>query len=153
LAAKQITKQIGNAKQKEGTGLRALQRVLHAEDDPDIQFLLQLTFETFSDFVYACYNNGEELLEALPAFKPDMVLLDMMMPKMNGLQTLAKLKADPLTQHLPVIFLTAKIQPEEVSHYELQGAFAILFKPFELALLPTKLERLWQRYHSAPPQV
>ncbi len=131
--------------------MRALQRILHAEDDQDIQFLLQMTFETFSDFVYVCHNNGEELLEALPAFKPDMILLDMMMPKMNGLQTLAKLKANPLTQHIPVIFLTAKIQPEEVSHYELQGAFAILFKPFELSLLPTKLERLWQRYHATPP--
>lgn len=133
--------------------MRSLQRILHAEDDQDIQFLLKMTFDTFSDFVYACYDNGEELLEALPDFKPDMILLDMMMPKLNGLQTLAQLKANPLTRHIPVIFLTAKIQPEEVSHYELQGAFAILFKPFELSELPGKLERLWQRYHKGlPPQ-
>lgn len=128
--------------------MKPLQRILHAEDDQDIQFLLKMTFETFSDFTYICCDNGEELLQTLPSFKPDMILLDMMMPKMNGLETLACIKANPHTQHIPVIFLTAKIQPEEVSDYELRGAFAILFKPFELSELPTKLERLWQRYHT-----
>lgn len=131
--------------------MRPLRHILHAEDDQDIQFLLQLTFDTFSDLTYLCCNNGEELLKALPSFAPDMILLDMMMPKMNGLETLAHLKKNPLTQGIPVIFLTAKMQPEEVSDYELQGAFSILFKPIELSELPGILEGLWQRYHTDHP--
>lgn len=132
--------------------MRPLKRILHAEDDQDIQFLLQMAFKTFSDFTYLCCPNGENLLETLPSFQPDMVVLDMMMPKMNGLETLARLKANPHTQHIPVVFLTAKIQPEEISDYKFKGAFAILFKPFELSQLPAKLERLWQRYHATKEQ-
>ena len=128
--------------------LKALQRILHAEDDFDIQFLLRLTFDAFPQFDYQCCNNGQELLDQLETFQPDLIVLDMMMPKLNGLQTLEKLKNNPETQSIPVIFLTAKIQPEEVNHYEAMGAFAILFKPLEITTLPTQLEELWQKHQA-----
>ncbi len=128
--------------------MKALQRILHAEDDFDIQFLLRLTFDAFPQFDYRCCNNGQELLDELPGFQPDLVVLDMMMPKLNGLETLKILKDNPETKGIPVIFLTAKIQPEEVSHYEAMGAFAILFKPLEITTLPTQLEALWQKHQT-----
>lgn len=127
--------------------MKPLERILHAEDDVDIQFLLELSFETRPEFVYHCCDNGEVLLSQVHDFQPDLIVLDMMMPRLNGLETLDKLKEDSRTRDIPVIFLTAKIQPEEVSHYQKRGAFAILFKPIELTSLPDQLKALWQSYH------
>ncbi len=123
------------------------QYLLHAEDDPDIQFLMELALESFSDIKYICCDNGEQLLQHVSDADdlPDLILLDMMMPIMNGLETLAHLKNDARTRQIPVVFLTAKIQPEEVERYIEKGAETVLFKPFEPTELPEQLKAIWQK--------
>src|SRR5688572_7756776 len=94
--------------------MKVLTRILLAEDDLDIQTVIRMSLRVrgVKDIVVA--DNGEECLALASEVKPDVILLDVMMPKLDGYETCRRLKADPATQGIPVIFLTAKAQYFEV---------------------------------------
>ena len=122
----------------------SLKTLWHAEDDPDIQFLMQMAVDSFSDIIYRCFDNGQALMQAMATAEtqPDLILLDMMMPVMDGLETLKTLRTGTYP-FIPVVFLTAKIQPEEVEKYVLAGAEKVLFKPFDPTVITRELERIY----------
>ena len=86
-----------------------LERILYAEDEPDIQAVAKLALEMVGGFTVQICNNGADALEKVTGFAPDLILLDVMMPGMDGPSTLQRLRADPATSNIPVIFLTAKV--------------------------------------------
>lgn len=113
----------------------ALNSVLLVEDDPDIQVVARMSLKMSGIPKITVVSNGEECLAKVGEVKPDLILLDVMMPKMDGYETCRRLKADPATQGIPVIFLTAKAQQFEITHGLKLGAAGYLIKPFNPSTL------------------
>lgn len=119
-----------------------LKKVLLAEDDPDIQKVAKMSLKFAGVANILVVENGEECLAAAGREKPDVILLDVMMPKMDGYETCRRLKQDPETQGIPVIFLTAKAQHFEVKKGLELGACGYLTKPFNPMTLHSEIAEL-----------
>lgn len=117
-------------------------KVLLAEDDPDIQKVVRMSLKVKGVKEIVVTDNGEECLAKLADFTPDVILLDVMMPKMDGYATCRKLKENPATKNIPVIFLTAKAQHYEVKQGIDAGALGYLIKPFDPMALHDQIAEL-----------
>jgi two-component system OmpR family response regulator len=120
------------------------ERILLVEDDTDIQVVGRLALEAVGGFTVEVCNSGQEALDRVGAFAPDLILLDVMMPGMDGPTTLVHLRADAATAQIPIIFMTAKVQPAEVKSYQAMGAMNVIAKPFDPMALPETIRALWQ---------
>jgi two-component system, OmpR family, alkaline phosphatase synthesis response regulator PhoP len=108
--------------------------VILAEDDPDIQLVARLALKR-AGFIVKVVGNGQEALDAIRQEPPDVVLLDWMMPELDGPETCRQLKADPSTSGIPIIFLTAKSQEAEIQRGLSLGAAGYVTKPFDALAL------------------
>ncbi|HYF41529.1 MAG TPA: response regulator [Ramlibacter sp.] len=122
---------------------KGLQNVLYVEDDPDIRTIAVLALEKVGKLTVRACASGPEALAAAPSFQADLLLLDVMMPGMDGPTTLARLRELPQTAQTPVVFMTAKVQPAEAEHYRALGAIGVISKPFEPMRLAQQLRDLW----------
>ncbi|RSZ58154.1 response regulator [Massilia atriviolacea] len=120
-----------------------LSLLLYVEDDPDIQTVAQMALEMVGGFTLRTCSSGREALQAAAECRPDLLLLDVMMPGMDGPTTLAELRKLPNTGSTPVIFMTAKVQAGEVAHYRSLGAIGVIAKPFDPMQLPVQVKALW----------
>jgi CheY-like chemotaxis protein len=106
-------------------------RILHVDDEPDIREVVDLSLALNPDFeVHACAS-GEEAISAAAEWSPIIILLDVMMPGMDGPTTLAQLRKNPRTAGIPVLFMTARAQTREVEHFCSLGAQGVISKPFD----------------------
>jgi two-component system, OmpR family, response regulator len=121
-----------------------LSHILYVDDDPDLRMIVKIALEQFGGFDLQTCASGAEALEKARASRPDMILLDVMMPGMDGLRTLSALREIPTMNDVPVIFLTAKAQAHELSRYRDAGAVDIIVKPFDPLQLPTLLRTAWE---------
>ena len=124
-----------------------LTRILYVEDEPDIQMVAKLALETLGGFTLEICSSGAEALERAPAFQPQLILSDVMMPGMDGPTTLGKLRELPQFAATPVIFMTAKVQPSEVAGYKALGAADVISKPFDPMTLSNQVQAIWERCH------
>jgi len=124
-----------------------LTRILYVEDEPDIQTVARLALEALGGFTVEICNSGDEALQRAPGFQPQLILLDVMMPVMDGPGTLKMLRALPQFARTPVIFMTAKVQPGEVANYLGLGAVDVIPKPFDPMTLSKQVEAIWARCH------
>lgn len=120
-----------------------LSRILYVDDEVLLQKVTRISLEKLGGFTVAVAGSGDEALLAIPAFQPDLVLLDVMMPGKDGPATLEALRADPATRDLPVIFITAKAQAEEIARFHRLGVADVITKPFEPAELVAQIRRVW----------
>ena len=127
---------------------RRLERILFVDDDKDIQLIGKLGLERVGGFTVQVCSSGVEALEDLLEFKPDMVLLDVMMPGMDGLTTLEAIHRLPGYEDLPVVFVTAKAQRAEMQRYLERGALGVIKKPFDPVGLGERLEQLWAAWQT-----
>lgn len=121
---------------------RQLTRILVAEDDPDIRALIELALGRLGGMEVVCCDSGVAALRLVASTAPDLILLDVMMPELDGLETLARLRANPDTASIPVVFITARIQPFDIETYHLRGALAVIAKPFDPMALAQQLRKL-----------
>lgn len=122
-----------------------LNSILYIEDDPDIQTVARIALEAVGGFSVQLCSSGREALDLIATgFAPDLILLDVMMPDMDGMAVLTSLRALPQTAATPAIFMTAKVQPVEVAHYHLQGALGVIAKPFDPMQLAGQVRQLWE---------
>ena len=126
-----------------------LQRVLYVEDDPDIRTIATLALETVGGLQLRACASGSEALEVAPGFAPQLLLLDVMMPGMDGPATLGKLRELPGTANTPVVFMTAKVQASEREAYQALGAIGVITKPFDPMALAAEVRRLWSAASSS----
>ncbi len=122
-----------------------LQKILYAEDEPDIQEIAKIALEDVGGFTVKHCMNGKEVLAMLRDFEPDLFLLDVMMPEMDGPMVLKELRKIPRFMHTPVIFMTAKIQAAELDEYKKLGVLDIIKKPFDPMLLANMLRASWNK--------
>lgn len=123
-----------------------LKNILYVEDDPDIQTIAQIALETVGGFTLRTCSSGREALDAAASeFVPDLILLDVMMPEMDGPTTLAGLRRLPKTVNTPVVFMTAKVQGSEIANYKALGALGVIAKPFDPMQLAQQVNALWEQ--------
>ena len=122
-------------------------RILYVEDEPDIQAVARMALEVVGGFSVLVCSSGEHAIMAAPDFSPQLILLDVMMPGMDGPSTLRALRRHPQTAQTPVIFITAKVQPSEIAYYRALGAIDVIAKPFEPMTLSQNIRAIWQRNH------
>jgi two-component system OmpR family response regulator len=121
----------------------ALRNILHVDDEPDIREVVQLSLALMDGWNVQSVGSGREAFSVLREAAPDLVLLDYMMPEMDGTAILAALQADPATRHIPVVFMTAKSMPVEVAKLVAAGAAAVIAKPFDPLKLGHQLLDIW----------
>lgn len=124
--------------------MTTLQRILYVEDEADIQAVAKLALEMVGGFTVKICSSGDEAVKEAVAFAPDMILLDVMMPGMDGPTTLAALRSLPTLANVPVAFMTAKVQPQEVAHYKSLGALDVIAKPFDPMTLADKVRAIYK---------
>jgi two-component system OmpR family response regulator len=125
--------------------MKELQRITYVEDEPHIREIVQLALEELGGFTLHVCESGPEALDTAPIFHPDLVLLDVMMPGMNGIQTFRSLKDMPEMSGTPIIFVTAKAQKHEIQQYKSLGAVDVIAKPFNPITLPADIQAIWAR--------
>jgi two-component system, OmpR family, response regulator len=124
-----------------------LKKILYAEDEDDIREIAVLAIETIGGFECATCSSGVEVIALAHSFAPQLILLDVMMPIMDGPSTLQALKKDPQLKQIPVVFLTAKIMTEEINHLRTMGAINVIGKPFDPITLSAQIQTIWNHYH------
>lgn len=127
--------------------IKALNRILYVDDDVDIQAITLMVLEAISGFTVEVCSSGAEALAKAVAFNPDLIVLDVMMPQMDGLETFVALKKFPELENTPVVFVTAKVQPQEVQGYLQLGGVAVIAKPFDPMTLSDQLRDIWRKSH------
>lgn len=125
--------------------MAALQRILYIEDDADIQAVAKLALEMVGGFTVNAYASGAAALREAEAFAPDVILLDVMMPGLDGPATLQALRALPTLATVPAIFMTAKVQPTEVAYYKSLGAQGVITKPFDPMMLADQVRSIGEK--------
>jgi two-component system OmpR family response regulator len=125
--------------------MSTLQRILCVEDDPDIQVVAKLALERVGGFSVLLCGSGQEALDKGPAFAPDFILLDAMMPGMDGPSTLKALREIPSLANVPVAFMTAKVQPSDIAGFKALGALDVIAKPFNPRTLAGTVQSIWER--------
>ena len=128
--------------------MKKLTRITYIEDDPDIRAVTEMVLENLGGFTLNVCNGGLSALQSAPLFKPDLILLDVMMPGMDGIEVLNKFKNIPELAATPVIFMTAKAQRHEVEGYKKLGAADVISKPYDPMKLVDRIVEIWNHYQS-----
>jgi CheY-like chemotaxis protein len=125
--------------------MSALQKFLYVEDEPDIQAIARMALERIGGFTVKVCSSGEEALQTAVDFAPDMILLDVMMPGMDGPTTLKALQGFPALVDVPMAFMTAKVQPSEIAHLKSLGVRDVIAKPFNPLTLAAQITAIWEQ--------
>lgn len=123
--------------------MRALSKILHVDDNPDILTISKLALERVGGYEVRVASSGKEAVAVAAQFMPDLILLDVLMPEMDGCATLVALRAAAETARIPVIFLSASVMPEKITEYKRLGALDVIAKPFDPLRLPEQVSLLW----------
>jgi CheY-like chemotaxis protein len=126
---------------------RPLQSVLYVDDEPDIREIAELALGLDGTLQVRTAASGVQALAVAGASPPDLILLDVMMPDMDGPATLARLRADPQLASVPVVFITAKTLPAELVRFRELGAVDVISKPFDPMRLLEQVRLVWERTH------
>ncbi|WP_232301204.1 response regulator [Gilvimarinus agarilyticus] len=119
--------------------------ILYVEDEPDIRAIAELALQTIGGFSLTSCASGKEALAVAKTQVPDLIVLDVMMPEMDGPETLRRLREIPMMADVPAIFMTAKVQPNEIAEYHALGALDVIPKPFDPLSLAQRINDIWHR--------
>lgn len=128
----------------------SLKKIMLVEDDPDIQLITRLSLEVGGGYEVRVCGNSAEAVQSARAYAPDLILLDFMMPGMDGIATMDALRELPEIAAIPVVFFTANTQRQVQQDLVLRGALGVIVKPVEPRALVEQIRMLWQRFASTP---
>ena len=120
-----------------------LRTILYVEDDLDIQAVVTMALEVVGGFDVTVAGSGREALIAVEGGVPDLILLDVMMPDMDGPTTLGHMRERPGLSDVPVVFITAKVQATEIEYFKSLGAVDVIAKPFDPVTLASQVQAIW----------
>ena len=123
-----------------------MQRILFIEDEKDIQEVAQLALESIGGYTVEVCSSGVEALDRVVAFAPDLILLDVMMPDMDGPSTLEALRKIPETASTPIIFMTAKSQAREIQRFKKLSTLEVITKPFDPMALSDQVAGIFKNW-------
>lgn len=122
---------------------RPLTSIFYVDDEPDIREVVEMALGLVPGITVRTCPSGVQALQELPLLRPDLVLLDVMMPGLDGPATLAQMRLDESLKEMPVIFMTAKALPQEVDRFLKLGAIGVISKPFDPLQLGQRVQALW----------
>jgi two-component system, OmpR family, response regulator len=124
---------------------RVLNRICYVEDDEDIQRIVRMSLERIGKMTVSVVSDPTKAIDAILDFKPDLVMLDWMMPVMDGPTLFKHMKTRPETSALPVVFITAKAAQRDLDELMSLGAAGTISKPFSPKDLPDQLRAIWTK--------
>ena len=127
--------------------IQALKHILCVDDEIDILEIAKMSLESVGGYQVSTCRSGKEACDRASKINPDMIILDVMMPGLDGPTVYSKLKTMTNLKDVPVVFMTAKVQPKEVASYIGLGATGVILKPFDPMQLPKEIENLWRSFH------
>jgi CheY-like chemotaxis protein len=136
-------------KQETGVPQDPLKTILHVDDDVDIRVIIKMSLETVGSFDVHQFATGQEAVDAIESVRPQMLLLDMMMPDMSGEDVWRRIAEQPSGGNLPTIFLTAKAEDSLSEELLRKGALAVITKPVDPMTLATRIEEIWAKAATA----
>ena len=125
-----------------------LKRIMHIEDDESIRMITNVTLDEIGNFEVLSCESGYEGIRQFADFAPQVILLDVMMPELDGPDTLEELKNKYDLSGVMVLFMTAKVQKEELEHFRAIGGFDVIEKPFDPMALADKIRAAWDSYNN-----
>ena len=123
-----------------------LKKILCIDDEEDILEVAKFALENLGHFKFDMCRGGDDALKRASELNPDLILLDVMMPGMDGVTVYRALRQIPALAQVPIAFMTAKVQPSEVIDYLEMGVEGIIPKPFDPLALPEAVESLWKSW-------
>ncbi|MBW1877538.1 MAG: response regulator [Deltaproteobacteria bacterium] len=129
---------------------RTLETVVLVEDDADIRIVATAALESIGGFRVIACRSGEEALRTIPQVRPDLVLLDVVMPGLDGPQTLTQLAEAYDLSETAVVFMTGRVKSEEIKEYLALGAAGVVTKPFDPMGLADQVQGMWDRHLHSP---
>lgn len=117
-------------------------RILLVDDEPDIRKIGRIALADVGDYQIETASDGQSVPDKVRSFEPDILLLDVMMPGIDGPGVIANLKSEDLFERVDVVMLTAKVQPREVERYKELGAIGVIEKPFNPMTLAERIDEL-----------
>jgi two-component system OmpR family response regulator len=129
----------------------AISKVMLVDDDEDLRMIGRIALVDVGGLSVVIARGGEEALQLAESEQPDVILLDVMMPGMNGATTLARLHENEATASIPVIFMTARAYEEDIEHYMRLGAVGVIVKPFDPMGLAEQVRRILSAARGAEP--
>lgn len=127
----------------------SLKKILLVEDDCHLQYIAKIALENVGGFTVKTCSSGNEAISEGRNFLPDLILLDVMMPGMDGPSTLKMFGHFPETAKTPVIFMSAKVQKHEVEYYRSIGAVDVISKPFDPMTLSNCIREIWEKFQKS----
>lgn len=124
---------------------RPLERICYVEDDEDIQRIVRMSLERVGKMTVQVVTDPTLAIQAMSAFKPDLVMLDWMMPGMDGPALFREMKNRPALASVPVVFITAKAGQRDLEELKSLGAAGTISKPFSPRDLPDQLRAIWKK--------
>ena len=122
---------------------RPLTRICYVEDDEDIQRIVRMSLERVGKMTVEVVSDPTQALQAFAEFRPDLVMLDWMMPVLDGPALFRQMKLRPETSSLPVVFITARASERDLAELQALGAAGTISKPFSPKDLPDQLRAIW----------
>jgi two-component system, OmpR family, response regulator len=126
-----------------------LKKILYVEDEADIREVAQIGLEHVAGFTVRACASGAAALDELCNFIPDLILLDVMMPQMDGITLYGRIRAEPRFARTPIVFITARVQPSDIARYKSLGAAGVIAKPFDPMTLGAELIPMWNAHQAA----
>ena len=123
--------------------MKMLQKIICADDEPGMLMIIKLSLENIGGYQVLAWASGQELLDMLDSWNPDLVILDAVMPGLTGLQTLARLREKEKGADIPVLFMTGSAGAEQ-ENFMTAGAIGVLGKPFDPLRLAEDVENIWK---------
>lgn len=124
---------------------KPLSRILYVDDDASMRELVRTALASQEDFSVVTCTSGFEALIIVGQLRPDLILMDVAMPRMDGVQTLECLRAMELSHHTPVVFVAADRSPVELRRLQAAGAADVIQLPFAASELPELIRSIWCR--------
>jgi len=124
--------------------MKDINKILYIEDELDIQAITKIALCDIGGFTLEICSSGKEEIQKISSFNPDLILIDVMMPEMDGPETLIELKKIKGMESIPVIFMTAKVQKQEITYYKSLGAINVISKPFDPMNLAQQIKNILQ---------
>ena len=125
-----------------------LNRILYVEDDADIRRIVSLSLESIGDYTVAACGSCADALQVVDDFDPDLLLLDVMMPDVDGPETLRELRKSDRAMDAPAVFITAKVQAGDLVNYRRLGVVDVIVKPFDPMVLSDRIAEIWKQHGS-----
>ncbi|MDQ1349790.1 MAG: two-component system, OmpR family, response regulator [Acidobacteriota bacterium] len=122
-----------------------LKKIMYVEDDPDLRKIVAVSLAAKGGFIVQVCDSGEQALKQVGEFQPDLIIMDVIMEEMDGLETLGELRKLPEAEAIPVFFMTSRVFPKDVENYKKIGADGVIKKPFHPLTLADEVKELWKQ--------